>query len=210
VASALVTGGLAIAAVAGTLTSTTNLNHLVRTPAAYGWNWDFRAGIGFFPVPLDEALPKPRANADVEAVAGANYGEVTIGGRSVAAVGITAISGSLFPTLLEGRAPRDDHEIVLGSRTLRRARLAVGDTVTVPFGGADRTMRVVGRAIFPSWAPAASNPPTSAREPPSRPDYSPTPPSRPSRPPRSCSSSSAAAPTLPPTNRAQRSRTLVT
>ncbi|HYT40681.1 MAG TPA: FtsX-like permease family protein, partial [Acidimicrobiia bacterium] len=149
VRSALVISGIAIAAVVGTLTFTTNLDHLVKTPEAYGWNWDFRAGIGFFPVPLDQAMPRLRANPDVEAVAGANYGEVRIAGRSVAAVGIDAIDGSLFPTLLEGRAPRDDHEIVLGTRTLRRAKLAVGDTVSVQVSDSPQPMRVVGRAIFP-------------------------------------------------------------
>ncbi|MDQ1499528.1 MAG: putative transport system permease protein [Actinomycetota bacterium] len=149
VRSALVISGIAIAAVVGTLTFTANLDHLVQTPKAYGWNWDFRAGIGFFPVPLDQAMPRLRANPDVEAVAGANYGEVRIGGRSVAAVGIDAIDGSLFPTLLEGRAPRDDHEIVLGTRTLRRAKLAVGDTVGVQVSNSPQPMRVVGRAIFP-------------------------------------------------------------
>src|SRR5205823_6305398 len=58
---------------------------------------------------------------------------------------------ALFPTMLEGRAPRAPDEIVLGSKSLAGARRHVGQTVTVALQGQNspRTKQLVGRAVFP-------------------------------------------------------------
>ena len=115
VRSVLITSGLAIAAVVAAFTFTSNLDHVANTPRLYGWDWTFKAGNGFFPVHEKATMAQLEKDPDVEAIAGANYGDVRIAGRSVAAVGIDSLRGSIFPTLLEGARPANDHEIVLGT-----------------------------------------------------------------------------------------------
>lgn len=103
-------------------------------------------------------LAKLRADPDVKAVAGANYGIVQIAGRSVAAVGLDNLQGTVFPTLLEGRASRGDDEIVLGTSALRHIHRAVGDTVRVTIEGPAKRMRIVGRAVFPKLGAGSFKP----------------------------------------------------
>ncbi len=93
VRGALVTAGLAIAAVVAAFTFTGNLNRLVSTPELYGWNWDIRAGIGFFPGGIPEATKALKSDPDVAAVAGASAGDVVIHGRDVAAMSIDPTQG---------------------------------------------------------------------------------------------------------------------
>jgi predicted lysophospholipase L1 biosynthesis ABC-type transport system permease subunit len=163
VRSVLITSGLAIAAVVAAFTFTSNLDHVANTPRLYGWDWSFKAGNGFFPVHQKEAMTKIGEVRDVAAVAGANYGDLRMAGRTVAAIGIDSIRGSIFPTLLEGRAPENNREIVLGTRTLARAGLSVGDSVDVVTQEVPRSMRIVGRAVFPKLG-AGSFTPTNLGE----------------------------------------------
>jgi putative ABC transport system permease protein len=154
VRSAVLGTAVAVAAVAGAFTFNANLNRLVSTPRLYGWNWDIGAGVGFFVLPRDvseELLRHPV----VDGVAGAQYGSVELGGREVPALGIDQLGGApVFPTLLDGRVPNGPDEIALGAKTLRRARRRVGDTVVVKINDASRTLRVVGRAVFPKFSGA--------------------------------------------------------
>jgi hypothetical protein len=140
---------VAIAAVVAAITFGGSLSHLVTTPRLYGQDWDLAFDAGFSVVPTAAATALLGGNAAVEAFSGGTYGDLAVGGRQVAAVGIEAIERSVFPTLLAGRPPQADDEIVLGTKTLSRLRRRVGDTVTVDVGGEPRPMRVVGRAVFP-------------------------------------------------------------
>ncbi|MGI9032584.1 MAG: FtsX-like permease family protein [Acidimicrobiales bacterium] len=91
-------------------------------------------------------------NPAVSGISGGVYGDITIGGREVPAIGIDLLVGSVFPTLIDGRPPRDPDEIVLGIKVLGRLHRSVGDIVDVQIGGAGgtpRPMRVVGRSVFP-------------------------------------------------------------
>lgn len=163
VRSVLITSGLAIAAVVAAFTFTSNLDHVANTPRLYGWDWSFKAGNGFFPVHQKDTMAKVGQDHDVVAVAGANYGDLRMAGRTVAAIGIDSIRGSIFPTLLEGRAPENNREIVLGTRTLHRAGLRVGDSLDVVAQEVPRRMRIVGRAVFPKLG-AGSFTPTNLGE----------------------------------------------
>jgi ABC-type lipoprotein release transport system permease subunit len=150
VRSAVIVSGLAIALVVGTVGFATNLDRLANTPRLYGWSWSFKAGNGFYPVHPEQTLAGLRKVRGVAAVGGAAYGSVEIAGRPVASVGIDGMRADVFPTLLEGRRPRGENEIVLGTRTLRRAGRKVGDHVQVTISGRERTLRIVGRAVFPN------------------------------------------------------------
>jgi hypothetical protein len=159
VRSTIIVSGLAIALVVATASFTANLDRLATTPKLYGWDWTFKAGNGFFPVEVKPTLAALEEVPGVRAVAAANYANVTIAGRPVGAVGIDTLRGDeVFPTLLEGRVPVRADEIVLGTRTLRRADRGVGETVEVVVNGEARRMRIVGRAIFPKLGAGSFSP----------------------------------------------------
>ena len=91
--------------------------------------------------------------------AAGNYGQLTINGQSVAAVGISPHWGTGYLTLFAGLLPSGPGEIVLGAQTLRAVHRQLGQTVQVvvnnPDGSlgsnAQHTMRIVGVAVFPSF-----------------------------------------------------------
>ncbi len=148
VRSALVTTALAIAAVAAVFTFSTNLNRLAETPERYGWGWTGSVGFGFDPLPSD-VTTRLVDNPKISAVAGANYGTLDVAGRAIPLVTYDKLKGNVGPVILEGRAPRGDRELALGTRTLRESGLSLGDRVPVRIGGQHGTMRIVGRAVFP-------------------------------------------------------------
>jgi hypothetical protein len=158
VRSTIVVTGLAIALVVGSASFTDNLDRLANSPRLYGWNWTFKAGNGFFPVDVDATRQALREVPGVAAFAGATYTDVTIDGRAVATIGIDSLQGEVFPTLLDGRSPENEREIVLGTRTMRRAGVEVGSTVRVEVNGEPRSMRVVGRAVFPKLGAGSFSP----------------------------------------------------
>jgi ABC-type lipoprotein release transport system permease subunit len=142
---------LAVAAVIVALTFNTNLGRLSSTPARYGWSWDLAVDGGYVPLPAGQVRAVLAALPGVAAVAGGNYASVIVNGRLVPAVGLDQLDGSVFPTLLDGRAPQTGSEIALGASTLRRARASVGGTVDVQVGDVVRRLQVSGRAIFPDF-----------------------------------------------------------
>jgi hypothetical protein len=154
VVSALLGTAVAVAVVAGAFTFDANLNRLVSTPHLYGWDWDIDAGVNFFPLPKDvsdDLLAQPV----VDGLAGAQFTAITIGGKDVPAAGIDQLGGApVFPTLLDGREPNRPDEIALGTKTLRRARRRVGETVAIKINDASRTMHIVGRVVFPKFGGA--------------------------------------------------------
>jgi putative ABC transport system permease protein len=158
VRSAVIVSGLAIALVVGTVGFASNLDRLANTPRLYGWNWSFLAGNGFFPVHPKETMAALREVPGVEAVGAATYDSIEIDGRPVATVGIDGLRGQVFPTLLEGRPPRGPDEVVLGTRTLRSAGREVGETLRATISGRERTLRVVGRAVFPNLGAGSFSP----------------------------------------------------
>src|SRR5262249_2178922 len=85
-----------------------------------------------------------------------DYGQVTIGGRTVAAIGLTPVRGQGYLTLLTGHPPADPGQVVLGAQTLRSLHLHVGETVRASsnaYGVPTRTthrLRIVGEAVFAS------------------------------------------------------------
>jgi len=149
VRSSMAGTALAVAAVLAALTFAGSLTTLVQTPRLYGWNWDLQVDNGFNVVPRDQLAALLGRDPDVAAYAGGSYGRVRVDGIEVPAVGLVDLQGSVFPTLAAGRAPAGMDEIVLGAATLGRIHRSVGDSVTVQGQTTTRTMRVVGRAVFP-------------------------------------------------------------
>jgi hypothetical protein len=77
-----------------------------------------------------------------------NYGQVSIHGVTVPAIGLDALRGGGFVTLLAGRTPSAPDEIALGARTLQATHLSVGQLAPVRIEGKLRIMRVVGEAVM--------------------------------------------------------------
>jgi len=94
-------GALAVAALVAATSFVADLGHLVSTPRLYGITWDFSLDAQFSSFPGDEGVKLLTSAPGVSAFSGGQYGNVTVGGRAVAAVGIDALRGHVFPTLLE-------------------------------------------------------------------------------------------------------------
>jgi hypothetical protein len=96
------------------------------------------------------------AQPGVTGYAVGDYGQVTIQGRTVAAIGLTPVHGQGYVTLLAGHLPSGPGQIALGAQTLRSLHRQLGQTVQVTASGygvvshTTRPMRIVGEAVFAS------------------------------------------------------------
>lgn len=150
---------LGVATLVAALIFGASLGHLLATPALYGQNWD-AVLTTYDEVITTDGLPVLEDDARV---AGLAVGDLASGsrfvveGRRVDGLVFDSVKGGIGPSILEGRVPTGDDEIVLGTRTLRSLGLDVGDSVDVAAFATDREsvpMRVVGRAVFPVFGEA--------------------------------------------------------
>jgi hypothetical protein len=157
VRSALVGTTVAIMAVVAALVFGTSMIGLVSTPHRYGQNWDQELNLGFSGVSAAWVTKFMSAVPGVTGYAVGDKGQISVDGKTVAAAGISPQRGTGFLTLLAGQPPTGPAEIVLGAQTLRAVHRKVGQTVRVSvyqitgLPGPERTMRVVGVAILPSF-----------------------------------------------------------
>ena len=132
---------------------------LTETPARYGFDADLIALNAYgdqSASALEEAFGE---RDDVVAATGFTAGSFLLEGRAVPGLAATSVKGELTPTLLRGRPPRSDDEIVVGRDTLESIAADLGDRVQVQVltaSGAEReptgdpaSLRVVGVATFP-------------------------------------------------------------
>ena len=159
VRSALAGTVVAVAAVVAAVVFGASLITLVGTPHQYGQNWNQELDLGFSGIPGPVSAKALSAQPAVTEYAAGNYGQLTIGGKIVPAIGLDPVRGGAYLTLLAGRAPSVPGEIALGAQTLRAIHRQLGQTVQVtvanllPTSGSatQRTMRIVGVAVFPSF-----------------------------------------------------------
>jgi hypothetical protein len=83
----------------------------------------------------------------------ADFAAVDVNGHQVRLAAVTAIRGPALISVIDGRRPSGDHEIMLGAATMRSVGAQPGGlvrvTVTDPEGARHRaSFRVVGRASF--------------------------------------------------------------
>ena len=190
VRSALAGSVIAVAALAAAAVFGASLIGLVSTPHDYGQNWvqevDFNFGTALPP----RAPRWRRQSPKIGGYAGGDYGQLTIDGKIVPAIGLDQVRGSGYLTLLAGRAPTAPDEIALGAQTLRAIGARLGQTIrspstrTPPAALAPRTgcgssaspcsPRSAGAASPPlAWAPGrccrpSCCPPGRGRAPPTR------------------------------------------
>jgi len=158
---ALAAAVVAVGALAAAVTFGANLTRLVTTPRLYGQTWGLAVDTQFGIVPQDQVESYLRSQPGV---AGWTFGEhaaLNAGGVDIPAIALAPGQGSiLWPFILEGRAPTSPDELLLGSKTLQAIGRRVGDEIAVTTRGdaASRTMRVVGRAVFPFFGEGTFTP----------------------------------------------------
>lgn len=147
--SAILATALSLAALTTALTFGASLDRLFSTPRLYGWNWDLTVGNAYLPELADRVVPVLRQSPLVGAFSAVTTAEVDVADVHTQAVGFETLQGSVVPPIVQGREPIQPHEVVLGAETLRSANREVGDLVEVRVGDAVRTVRIVGKAVFP-------------------------------------------------------------
>jgi ABC-type antimicrobial peptide transport system permease subunit len=124
-----------------------SLDRLLDTPRLYGWNFDAAAGDWRLDAPDSSRPAWLAANPLVGAWSAVWFSDIQVNGTLVNGAGFDTAGGRVFPTLIEGREPSGPDELVLGSTTLRRLGLRLGQTVQVG-AGRPAAMRIVGRSAL--------------------------------------------------------------
>lgn len=147
--SAVLGTAFSIAALTATLVFGASLDHLVSTPRLYGWNWDVFVGNPYTTDLSAEIVPQLRSSRQVGGFSAVAAAEVDVGGVRTQAYGFETLQGGVLPPVVDGRAPEQPDEIVLGSRVLRKLDREVGHVVDVRVGDAVAPYRIVGEGVFP-------------------------------------------------------------
>jgi hypothetical protein len=157
VRSAFAGVALATVGIVAVIVLSASLDHLIATPRLYGWSWDTSIQLGGEVRPgnpdvcgdIENRIASPRVLSDIAAVCLENF---EVDGHPLTAWGFTQLRGSVQPTIVDGRSPRNPRDIVLGAKTLDAIGKSVGDTVRVRGPAAAQHMRIVGQVVFASLA----------------------------------------------------------
>jgi ABC-type lipoprotein release transport system permease subunit len=155
VSSAIVGAILAVAVLCGTAVFGASLTHLTSTPSLYGQGFDAWFGTnGSGAVSQGDQLLAGIERPGIASIMAGIGSSVTINGKSVDAMAGQSVRGPLVLDVTEGRLPRADDEVVLGTKTMRELGARIGSTVRVATaltgGRAEvRPFHVVGTAVLP-------------------------------------------------------------
>jgi putative ABC transport system permease protein len=159
VRSALTGSVIAVAALAAAAVFGASLVGLVSTPHDYGQNWVQEVDFNFGTASPTQSTEMAHALTALDGYAAGNYGQLTIDGTIVPAIGLDQVRGDGYLTLLAGRAPAAPDEIAVGAQTLHAIGAHLGQTVTVTVNqditggpGPAHQMRVVGVAVLPAFS----------------------------------------------------------
>jgi MacB-like periplasmic core domain/FtsX-like permease family len=152
VRSAMLGAALAMIVTVATVTFGASLDTLVSHPALYGWNWTYALSSGYPPY-----VPRPRAAAlfdhdrSVAAWTGVYYATFKVDGLTVPVIGASP-GAPVGPPVLTGHGLQAPGQVVLGSATLAQLGKHVGDEVAIGGSGVRRTrLKIVGTATLPSF-----------------------------------------------------------
>ncbi len=159
VSSAIVGAVLAVAVLCGTAVFGASLTHLTSTPAQYGQAFDawFSAN-NTGSVAQNDRLLHDLERPGVAAITAGVGDDVSINGHVVDALAGRSLRGPYMMTIVDGRLPAADDEVVLGAKTMRQVGASVGSTVRVAISGSSsaggatkvRSFRVVGTTVLPA------------------------------------------------------------
>ena len=141
---------LGVAVLAAALAFQDSLAGLLKSPEDYGLRWDALVTEDFG---TDARVHADRLNANptvASFAAGSLAVPLDVGEHRVEAIAVVDVADSGLAKILEGRTPRADDEIVLGSRTLASIGKRVGDRIEVAISGTgEADFRIVGRGVTP-------------------------------------------------------------
>jgi ABC-type antimicrobial peptide transport system permease subunit len=143
---------LTIGLLAGLWSFQAGLRHLLDTPHLYGWNWSVKSGAPALPDLSGALIPAFEQDPTVAALAAGTVTQAELGLERIDVLAMAQQRGAtLAPTVLEGRVPTRPNEVLLGTSTLERAGLRVGDIAVLRLGNVASGLRVVGRGVFPEF-----------------------------------------------------------
>jgi hypothetical protein len=156
VGTALLGMVLAVAALCATAVFGASLTRLISTPALYGvpfqaqFSYQGGGSVDYVTGPVLTSLRRDRA---IDRITLAAFSVIDVDGHQVRLAAVTAIRGPALISVIDGRRPGSDHEIMLGAATMRSVGAQPGGlvrvTVTDPEGARHQAQfRVVGRASF--------------------------------------------------------------
>src|SRR5439155_2971259 len=143
---------VALAAFWAAASFTQSLNHLIHASNLQGYAWD-----AVVQGPSEKAMGGIlRRDPDVVAAVPGGATNIVIRGERL--FPFTYEPGPISPVIVEGRAPKSDDEIALGTRVLRRFHKRIGDTVAVALDTNDPSLaarrlpfRIVGTTVVPPF-----------------------------------------------------------
>jgi ABC-type lipoprotein release transport system permease subunit len=156
VGTALLGMVLAVAALCATAVFGASLTWLISSPALYGvpFGAEFtNEGAGSGSAITGPVLASLRKDQAIGRITVAAVAAVDVNGRQVRLLAVTPIRGRPLISVVDGRLPGGEHEIMLGAATMRSVGAHPGGlvhvTVTDPNGVPHQAVfRVVGRASF--------------------------------------------------------------
>ena len=157
VGTALLGMVLAVAALCATAVFGASLTRLISSPALYGvpFQAEFsNEGTGSGSAITGPVLASLRKDRTIARITVASIADIDVNGHQVRSVAATAVRGPALISVVDGRLPVGDREIILGAATMRSVGAQPGGlvrvTVTDPHGIPHHAQfRVVGRASFP-------------------------------------------------------------
>jgi putative ABC transport system permease protein len=145
----------AIIGVAGLLAVvmyTSGIDRVVSTPSAYGWTFDATVGGGDDAravAHLRDAVLRDQSIGDVGVVT--ILSPATVDGSAMQGWAFGDVRGHIGPTVVRGRPPARDGEVLLGTKSAEALGVGIGDVVHSPrTQGAAAALRVVGLGLFPT------------------------------------------------------------
>jgi hypothetical protein len=148
VRSALAAMVVATAAVVAAIVFGASLLHLISTPRLYGQDWQQELDLGFGGIPRPLVARLMTSQPRLAGYAAGNYGQISLDGLVVPAIGLDPVRGAGYLTLLAGRAPARPDEIALGAQTLQDVHARLGQRVQVVIHGRPRRMRITGVTVL--------------------------------------------------------------
>lgn len=142
------------------------LDRLSKRPVRYGVGWELTSRNAYGDVDPEALTEMVAGDTDIEGMSGADLTIVLLDDEvSAPALAVLPITAELWPTVVTGRVPRNDDEILVGAAVLDKLAARVGDVVDVrlAFGPSGdlppaHPVAISGTAIFPSVELAGVDP----------------------------------------------------
>ena len=151
VRSAMLGTVVAVAATVAALVFGASFLHLLATPAQYGQNWAEELDVGFGGLDRQVIGKVAAMQPGLTDYAAGNYGQISVNGTLVPAIGIDTLRGSGFVTMLSGHPPAGRNQIAFGAQTLRALHRSPGQRVSIVVNGRTETMTIVGTAVLAAF-----------------------------------------------------------